>query len=98
MTNGIMFMDLYLVLKNPFYSRDRRMKKQYILLVLSSLGLSFIIINTLLEQGTNLKRYDFEKFEVYFSVVKITTGLLIVQSYVFVALSIRRLCMKGTSP
>lgn len=57
-TNGLIYIDLYLTLKNPFYPRSRRAKKYYIIMLSVFLVSSSISYYTYTNNTFTLKVYD----------------------------------------
>jgi hypothetical protein len=56
--NSIIFMDLYLTLKNPFYPREKRVTKYNIFLMVVFFFSAINIIYSIETSGTNLNLYD----------------------------------------
>ena len=56
--DGLILVDLYLTLKNPFYPREKRMLAYDIFLLLVFLTSCIISIYDILTAGTKLNLYD----------------------------------------
>ena len=56
--NSIIFIDLYLTLKNPFYPREKRVSKYNAFLLVVFVFSAINIIVSIIADGTNLNMYD----------------------------------------
>ena len=56
--NSIIFIDLYLTLKNPFYPREKRVAKYNIFILVVFIFSAINIIYSIVTAGTNLNLYD----------------------------------------
>ena len=95
--NSIIFMDLYLTLKNPFYPREKRVAKYNIFLMVVFLFSAINIIYSIVAEGTNLNLYDSSRQSTAIIIFIFYTSVLFLFTVVPTLLVTFKLCRKGTS-
>ena len=95
--NSIIFIDLYLTLKNPFYPREKRVSKYNIFLLVVFIFSAINILYSIGNKGTNLNLYDKSRQTIAISIFGLYTLVLFLFTVVPTLLVIFKLCRKGTS-
>ena len=88
-TNGLIYIDLYLTLKNPFYPRSKRAIKYYFILLFVFLMSSSVSYYTYTSKTITLKIYD--KLLPLSLQFKIIVILFVISTTVIITLIVRRL-------
>lgn len=94
-TNGLIYIDLYLTLKNPFYPRARRAKKYFMILFCVFISSISVAIFAYKNNTISLNVYD-KLWPLSIYMKSIVIGFVISTVYV-ITLIIWRLCKPGTS-
>jgi hypothetical protein len=95
-TNGLMYIDLYLTLRNPFYPRSRRAKKYFfILFIMLVLSLS-VSSYTYSTQTFTLLVYDNNLYPLSLF-MRVTIISFLISTVYVIPMIIWRLCQPGTS-
>jgi len=89
--NSILFIDLYLVMKNPFYPKEKRTQKYYMICILSAFG-TFLFANWIWEALQSDLKYV-----VQILFLMVVSSLFII-TLVAVVMTVLRLMKPGTSP
>ena len=95
--NSIIFIDLYLTLKNPFYPREKRVSRYNIFLLVVFIFSAINILYSIISQGTNLNLYDKSRQKISINLFVLYTSVLFLFTVVPTLLVIFKLCRKGTS-
>lgn len=95
--NSIIFIDLYLTLKNPFYPREKRVFSYKIFLLVVFLFSGTNILYSIIYEGTNLNLYDKDRQSGAIFYFILYTSILTSFTIVPTILVIFKLCRKGTS-
>ena len=66
--NVVIFSDLYLIMKNPFYPRERRLVTYYLFVILQSI-IVYILANSLEEEGQIIYKYFAVELVIYFLII-----------------------------
>jgi hypothetical protein len=94
--NGLIYLDLHLILSNPFYPRARRAKYYYLILMLIFVSsTSFAIYTYGILQKRSLQAFD--PFEPLIYQVRTATTVCLSITALGILLIIIRLCRAGTS-
>jgi len=95
--NSIIFIDLYLTLKNPFYPREKRVSRYNLFLLVVFIFSAINIIYSIVTAGTNLNLYDKTRQSTSIVLFVLFTSVLYLFTVVPTLLVIFKLCRKGTS-
>ena len=97
LVNWFLFMDLYLMIKDPFNGRGAMYKMYYAILLLCFV-VSIVVMQKTKIYWWQLDATDTCKAEKQFTILVWIMGSLVVLTLVCVALVVRMLAKKGTSP
>ena len=78
--NVVLYSDLYLIMNNPFYPRERRVVGYYLFVLITSLGV-YIFASSLKEEGLIVYRFFAVELVIYFIIISYTLIITICRLY-----------------
>ena len=96
-SNSILFIDLFLTLKNPFYPRQKRVIKYKIFLFIVFIFSVSNIWISIRNNNTSINLYDNVRQDQAIKIFLIYTYVMISTTFIPTVLVIFRLCKRGTS-